>query len=167
MKRIYFVLISCFALLNLSCEKGNLVDLTYFGEGFKGITFTNSGGGLWSYETVDPSDWCVVDMRDEREESDDPYADGPLNFSFGPAYPNPCYPSTIIRIELPKSMHVKLYIIDNNYNIIKNIVDGYHRAGFYQFNIDFEKIPGGVYRAVIEADNIKCTGDIWVYRPEF
>lgn len=164
MKKIYVLLIGCFALLSLSCEDERIIDPTYLGEGFTGITFT--GEGPYGNGSIDPSDWCVIKMDREQLPNDSLEYALP-NFSFGPAYPNPVYHSTVLRFDLPKRMYVKIYVIDNNYNIIKNIVDDYHHAGSYQVSLTFEdSVPGGVYRAVIEADGIKCTGDIWLYRPK-
>lgn len=167
MKKTYILIICIICLLNLSCADGDdsriLTDPTYLGEGFKGITFTTGSGEYWHNGTVDPSDWCEMNMEGE------PTPDGMgfyYQFKFGPAGPNPTDGYGTIRASYPKKMHVKIFIINYKYEVMTVVADREAGPGNYSYQFNGSEWPGGVYRAVIEADDIKCTGDIWIYRLE-
>lgn len=60
-------------------------------------------------------------------------------------YPNPFNPSTMIRYGLPTSAHVRLSIHSLLGNEIKVVMDGYHDAGIYTFDLSADDLPSGVY----------------------
>lgn len=163
------VIISTIFLLIISCsEESSLFDPTYFGDGFKGITFTGEADP--TPFKGDPTDWCsfvssgLPKIEGElKVDDEDPII--PMGFSFGAAYPNPVIVSGAFNIPftLPKSMHVYIYVINKNYKIIKVLLNELKSAGTYQVSVHSSSLgPAGVYRVVFESEDIYCKGDIWI-----
>ena len=152
------VLSAVFILITSCSEESSLFDPTYFGEGFKGITFTLEGGP--EPIKVDPSDWCYYNPGNI-----DPGGGLPLGFSFGAAFPNPTYLGgyTTVPFTIPQSTAVYIYVINNQYQVVAVLVNEVLNAGSYQIQFDTNSIGAtGVYRVVFETENVSCKGDIWI-----
>lgn len=167
MKKIFIIPLIC--LLFISCsEDSSFFDPTYFGDGFKGITFTGESDPT-SFKS-DPSDWCSyypanLPGSGENTNVNENNSILPMGLSFGPAYPNPVTMrgSFSIPFNLPTTSHVYIYIINNDYRIVKVVVNKEKSAGVYIVHVSSDDIgPAGVYRVVLETDNIYCTGDVWI-----
>lgn len=167
MKRL-IILSAVFLIINSCSEESTFFDPTYFGDGFKGITFTGEGSPE-AYK-VDPTDWCSSVPYSLSKIEGGPKVDDedpilPLYFSFGPAYPNPVIVSGAFNIHfsLPKSTHVYIYVINKDYKIINVVLNELKSAGTYLVSIHSNSLgPAGVYRVVFESEGIYCKGDIWV-----
>lgn len=167
MKKIFIILLVCFLFISCS-EDNSLFDPTYFGDGFKGITFTGEADP--TPFKADPSDWCSYYPNNTTNLGGstggvDSSPVLPMGYSFGPAYPNPVVVkgSFNIPFNLPSSSHVYIYIINNDYKIVKVLVNGEKSAGTYLVQVSSEDIgPAGIYRVVFETGDIYCKGDIWI-----
>lgn len=83
----------------------------------------------------------------------------PDKFILNQNYPNPFNPLTSIEIELNKSMHVRLSILDLNGREIRVITDQSHTQGLNSFIWDSKdsrgnNVPAGVYFFKAEASSI-------------
>jgi len=148
------IIFSTIVILITSCsDESSLFDPTYFGEGFKGITFTSE----YSPEPIkaDPTDWCYSKTGGGI----------PLVYTFYPAYPNPVSlgRTTTLGFALPQESNVYLYIINKDYKIIRVLINSVLYAGRYEVNFDTNGIGiTGVFRVVFETENFDCKGDIWI-----
>ena len=164
MKRI--IIVSAIFLLISSCnDDSTMFDPTYFGDGFKGITFTSEIDP--TPLKVDPTDWCYPDLNNYhkiKSDSVDVDLPGIKDFWFGPAYPNPTtlYKSINITFAIPETTFVHIYVINNNYKVIADIVNRQLEAGAHEFAVDTKRIGSGVFRVVFESANYYCKGDIWI-----
>jgi hypothetical protein len=167
MKKI--IIIAAIFLLTISCsEENSMFDPTYFGDSFKGITFTGEDDP--TPFKGDPTDWCSfvpygLTKIEGKLKVDDEDPIVPMSYSFGAAYPNPVNVSGTFNIPfaLPKSTHVYIYIINKDYKIIKVLLNELKSAGTYLISIHSSSIgPAGVYRVVFESEGIYCKGDIWI-----
>ena len=167
MKRL-IIIAAVFLFINSCSEESMFFDPTYFGDGFKGITFTREDGPE-SFKG-DPTDWCssVPYSLPKIEgglkvDDEDPIL--PMFFSFGAAYPNPVIVSGAFNIPftLPRSTHVYIYVINKDYKIINVVLNEWKEAGTYLVSIHSNSLgPAGVYRVVFESEGIYCKGDIWI-----
>lgn len=159
----YILFITAVIILITSCsDESSIFDPTYFGEGFKGITFTGENDPT-PFKS-DPSDWCSLPPVGIDPDSNIVI---PITLTFSPAYPNPVKlgNTTTLSFTIPQSTLVYLYIINNNYKILAVLINDVLNAGSYQIQLDTEGIGAtGVYRAVFETENIYCKGDIWITR---
>lgn len=167
MKRL-IIISAVFLFVNSCSEESTLYDPTYFGDGFKGITFTaeDSPDPL----KADPTDWCFGYSNNFFKTNDDTSVGEvggitPTGFSFGAAFPNPISlnESTTIPFTLPMSTYVYIYIINKDYKILDVIVNDFKSAGSYQVQLDSRRIgASGVYRVVFQSEYFNCKGDIWI-----
>ena len=145
------MLLILLVFVSFSCKSDTfqLFDPTYFGEGFKGITFTNDDGEILKEDSLD---WC----------SEKNYLIG--NYSFGPAYPNPIIQgdSFNLRFAIPKETFVKIYIINSNYENIQTVINSRKLAGIYSVRINTQKLIPSIYRVVFISGLFSCSGDIWI-----
>ncbi len=167
MKRL-LILSTAFLIINSCSEESTIFDPTYFGDGFKGITFTGEADP--TPLKTDPTDWCSsipfgLPKIDGGLKVDDEDPILPIYFSFGAAYPNPVIVSGAFNIPftLPKSTHVYIYVINKDYKIISVVLNELKSAGTHVVSIPSKSLgPAGVYRVVFESEGIYCKGDIWV-----
>jgi len=167
MKRL-IILSAVFLFINSCSEESTMFDPTYFGDGFKGITFTGEADPT-PFKS-DPTDWCSfvyygLPKTEGGLKVDDQDPIIPMGYSFGAAYPNPVIVSGAFNIPftLPKSTHVYIYVINKDYKIIKVVLNELKEAGTYLVSIHSNSLgPAGVYRVVFESEGIYCKGDIWL-----
>ena len=69
----------------------------------------------------------------------------PENYILGQNYPNPFNPSTTIRITIPKEGKVHLAVYDILGQKVKDLVNGFMKAGIYNFNFNAGNLTSGVY----------------------
>ncbi|HSW56497.1 MAG TPA: hypothetical protein VLH59_15545 [Ignavibacteriaceae bacterium] len=154
------IIFSTIVILITSCsDESSLFDPTYFGEGFKGITFTLEGGP--EPIKVDPTDWCYFYRENVKPDS----IIYPMGYSFGPAYPNPTTlgGSIAIRFSIPETTEVYIYVINYNQKIVAVLVNDVLNAGVYEFMLNTNTIGvTGVYRVIFETPKLFCKGDIWI-----
>ncbi|MGH7455493.1 MAG: FlgD immunoglobulin-like domain containing protein, partial [bacterium] len=86
----------------------------------------------------------------------------PQQFTLLANYPNPFNPTTIIRYDLPKNVHVKLVIYDLLGAKIRTLIDADETAGFKHLAWDGiddsgARVASGVYLYRIEADDFAMT----------
>jgi hypothetical protein len=168
MKRI-IIISAIFLFINSCNEESTMFDPTYFGDGFKGITFTaeDSPDPL----KADPTDWCsyslgkLNNIEDDSGGVDENPGIIPMGFTFGAAYPNPIKinATTTIPFTLPSSTYVYVYVVNSDYQILTVLVNDFLQAGSYQVEFNSESIGvSGVYRVILETDNYYCKGDVWI-----
>ncbi|MCC7004803.1 hypothetical protein IT397_02715 [Candidatus Nomurabacteria bacterium] len=167
MKRLIIIAV-VFLMINSCSEESTMFDPTYFGDGFKGITFTaeDSPDPL----KVDPTDWCTTYSNNFYKAEDDTSVDDEGNpiiggVIFGAAFPNPINinGSTTIPFSLPFSTNVYIYVVNSDYQIITVLVNDLLQAGSYQVQFDSKVIGvSGVYRVIFESEYFFCKGDVWI-----
>lgn len=166
MKRL-IIISAAFLFINSCSEESTLFDPTYFGDGFKGITFTAEDSP--DILKADPTDWwpggysILGKTNDTKGISEE--VPIPLNYNFGAAYPNPVIVSGTFNIPftLPRDTHVYIYVINKDYKIIAVLVNELKPAGTFLVSIHSNSLgPAGVYRVVFESEGIYCKGDIWI-----
>ena len=68
-------------------------------------------------------------------------------------YPNPFNQNTSIDLAIPYTSEIKITIIDQNFNEIDIIHDGWLSLGFYNFTWDSASFSDGYYRIIINSNN--------------
>ena len=164
MKRL--IIISVLFLLFNSCSKDDsMFDPTYFGDGFKGITFTLESGP--EPMKADPTDWLYYISYNTHKVNGITKTDveikAPNGYMFGPAYPNPTMVGYgfKIRFGVPRASFIYLYLINSDYRVIEVIVNSELEAGMYESHVESIGTPG-VYRLIMETDGVYSKGDIWI-----
>ena len=166
MKRLIIIAV-VFLLINSCSEDTSMFDPTYFGDGFKGITFTSENDP--TPLKADPTDWYYT-ISNQTSNGDNPSGidvdvKGIKGFKFGPAFPNPSKlgGSFNLRFAIPNDMFVTIYIINKNYEIVTVLVNRELDAGTYGYWVENKilKTPG-VYRVIMEADGFYSKGDVWI-----
>lgn len=166
MKRLIIIAV-VFLLINSCSDDSSLFDPTYFGDGFKGITFTNEDGPEPKKE--DPTDWFYSisynQPKGQNASGIDVEVKGINGFRFGPAFPNPSKldRSFNLRFAIPKDMFVTIYIINKNYEIVTVLVNRELAAGTHEYWVENKilKTPG-VYRVIMESEGFYSKGDVWI-----
>lgn len=74
-----------------------------------------------------------------------PLTELPKKFELYQNYPNPFNPSTKIRFSIPESGATSLMIYDITGKEIAVLVNGYLKAGLYEYPFDVTELPSGIY----------------------
>ncbi|MBN2281939.1 MAG: choice-of-anchor D domain-containing protein [Candidatus Marinimicrobia bacterium] len=69
----------------------------------------------------------------------------PDKFELGQNYPNPFNPTTNIKFNLPKNVHVNISIYDVSGKLVETLVNEQKEAGYHQFNWDAGQYSTGLY----------------------
>lgn len=69
----------------------------------------------------------------------------PQEFRLYQNYPNPFYPQSTIRYDLPREQHVRLDLFTITGQFIQTLVDGPRRAGRHSVPVDASSLASGVY----------------------
>lgn len=69
----------------------------------------------------------------------------PSNYSLSQNYPNPFNPSTKISFTLPESSYLSLKIYNNLGELVKDVLIGEYKSGYYEVNVNFDGLPSGIY----------------------
>jgi photosystem II stability/assembly factor-like uncharacterized protein len=69
----------------------------------------------------------------------------PDEFSLTQNYPNPFNPSTIINYSIPENMRVTLSIYNIKGELIRTIVDGFQKAGYFSVSFNGQGLSNGIY----------------------
>jgi len=134
---------------------------------FADITVTDEFGNVLSW---DPSDWCVPGPRPllsgVTAEPQSPLG-LPTAYYMYPAYPNPTKDSVTILYALPTDSKVKLWIINRYGQDIITLTNEFETAGYKSVvwhlqDSNFRRVGSDIYRAIIEAGQFRCNGDIKV-----
>lgn len=84
----------------------------------------------------------------------------PESFQMSDAYPNPFNPSTTIKLEIPKNMHIKILIFDINGKLVNSLFQGQLDIGTYKYTWNTSNISSGIYFIKLESRDfnkvVKC-----------
>jgi hypothetical protein len=72
-------------------------------------------------------------------------------------YPNPFNPSTIINYSIPSDMNVKLSVYNIKGELIRTIVDSFHKAGYFSVSFNGTGLSTGIYFYKIDAGKYSQT----------
>jgi hypothetical protein len=125
------------------------------------LGFSGSLHGSWDILATDGVDttaslngprWLIVDFRGLELEGE---IGLPLTFALYQNYPNPFNPNTLLKFALPRTVKVRVVIIDLLGREIATLVDGMLPAGYHLVAWDGttsvgEQVPSGVYFVVME-----------------
>ena len=78
-------------------------------------------------------------------EESSPEKGNPKEFSLQENFPNPFNPSTQIRYNLPKPIHVRLNIYDLLGREVATLINEFQNAGYKSVSFDASSLPSGVY----------------------
>jgi hypothetical protein len=81
----------------------------------------------------------------------------PLSFEISQNYPNPFNPSTSIKYSLPADANVSIIIYNIKGEVVKNILDSFQKAGYYNVKIDGSYMASGIYFYRINAGKFSQT----------
>jgi len=81
---------------------------------------------------------------------------GPLNYNLSRNFPNPFNPCTTIRFTVPKTAHVSLDIYDARGRQVIRVLNKTMTAGEYTLNLDFQRLPSGIYYCRMTADGFRA-----------
>lgn len=166
MKRLIIIAV-VFLLINSCSDDTSLFDPTYFGDGFKGITFTNEDGP--DPLKADPTDWYYSisynQPKGQNTSGIDVEVKGIKGFMLAPAFPNPSYfdRGFTVRFAIPNEKYVSIYIINKNYEVVTVVVNSELETGTYECSIENKNLKApGVYRVIMESDGFYSKGDVWI-----
>jgi hypothetical protein len=144
-----------------------MFDPTYFGDGFKGITFTGEDDP--TPFKADPTDWYYSVSNYQPKEQNTSGINieikGVNGYMFAPAYPNPSrFESGFsINFAIPNDMFVTIYIINKNYETVSVLENRELEAGRYLYWFENKNLKTpGVYRVIMETDGFYSKGDVWI-----
>ncbi|RMD91912.1 MAG: T9SS C-terminal target domain-containing protein [Calditrichaeota bacterium] len=114
-------------------------------------------GGIYFYRNVTPT------------EVQSPSATIPGDFVLYQNYPNPFNPTTTIRYDLPRRVHVTIEIVNLLGKKIKTLLNSWQNPGTYSVQWDGtddheRKIPSGVYLYRFKAEKLQATRKIILLR---
>ncbi|RPI16580.1 MAG: T9SS C-terminal target domain-containing protein [Ignavibacteriae bacterium] len=69
----------------------------------------------------------------------------PIYFSLSQNYPNPFNPSTTIKFDIPKSLHVKIVVYDLLGREVEELLNEERKPGSYEVMWDGNNYPSGIY----------------------
>ena len=123
----------------------------------RGLLQTDENGTVLGGDT---GDWC--------------YENGGLagNGIVYPAYPNPAYPSSALRVDLATSTFVTIRIINDRCQDVRTLISEILGAGTTRvlWNGDDDEgkvLPDGIYGVIFNIDGSECHGDIERRLPTF
>ena len=164
MKRYKLLLI---ALLVLGCEKDNVI----------------------GNKIVENNDFETINGTDERGNPTELTGDGISSACYGQnfyraivenilisdynisaPYPNPFKPTTQIDLSINSEGEVKIFIINNNFESIKTLLNSTLQAGTYSITWDGtdnsgEVVNDGYYRIIIDFGNTECFANLHLTNP--
>ncbi|MBK7987044.1 MAG: T9SS type A sorting domain-containing protein [Ignavibacteria bacterium] len=79
-------------------------------------------------------------------------------------YPNPTHDKCIVKYQTRKDGMVKAQFVNAMGDIVSTFFAEQQQAGFYQFNINVQDMPTGLYFVRIESDNNTMTIPVSVYK---
>lgn len=79
----------------------------------------------------------------------------PAAFILAQNYPNPFNPSTTIRYQLPKNVHVSLKVYDMLGQEVETLVNHFQQAGAYEQTFQAENLSSGIYFYSLTAENFQ------------
>ncbi|MCK4352764.1 T9SS type A sorting domain-containing protein, partial [candidate division WOR-3 bacterium] len=88
----------------------------------------------------------------------------PRVFSLSQNYPNPFTSKTQIQFTLPRKSHVKLSIYDVSGRLVKTLVNGERKPGYYSVKWDAKEFPSGIYFAKFNAGDYKAVKKLILMR---
>ena len=89
----------------------------------------------------------IIDVKEAEEI--------PTTYSLSQNYPNPFNPTTTIQYSIPKDEFVKLTVYDITGRTVKELVNGYKRAGKYSIEFNASSYSSGTYYYKLEAGEYK------------
>jgi pimeloyl-ACP methyl ester carboxylesterase len=69
----------------------------------------------------------------------------PTNFELSQNYPNPFNPTTVIKYSIPADGLVNISLYNMLGERVKEIVNGFHKSGYYTINFNASSLASGVY----------------------
>lgn len=81
----------------------------------------------------------------------------PTDYALAQNYPNPFNPSTKISFQLPKGENVNLVITDVTGREVALLVNEFKPAGYYDIEINGDKLSSGVYFYTLTAGDFRAT----------
>ena len=143
---------------------------------FRGITATSENDEIIGLP--DPLDWGCTDRQESVpgsvRTSGVPVPPPPSGFCLLPASPNPATPATRLQLSLGTPSHVRLVMYAETSGRgprevfpIRTLLDEQLMPGLHQVTWDLrddggERVPDGIYRAVMEAGADVLCGDVEV-----
>ena len=82
------------------------------------------------------------------------------NYKSFNTYPNPFDTIITFNFSLIEKGLVEFYILDENYQIMKTLINEVMESGSYSLNWDAKDIPAGFYRALINYNDRQCFSNI-------
>jgi hypothetical protein len=101
-----------------------------------------------------------VNVSECGSEVQDPFVDAteePVTFALQPAVPNPFNPETVLRVQLPETAMASLKVYDLAGHQVAVLMDGLAEAGTRELRFQGDKLPAGVYFAVLQAGGVQDT----------
>jgi hypothetical protein len=161
--KISFIIAMCL-FINCSEKSNEFFDPSYWSGPYKGITFTNQFGAQLK---IDPDDWCVSQTNSNNSSTVLPTAE---SYAFIPAFPNPVSrenENLTIRFYTSEESNIKITINSDKLFTIKLLTDRIFERGLHEIEWDLKndignKVPAGIYRCYMKAEDFSCHGDIWI-----
>ncbi len=165
MRNLSIILFIVGISLSFHCagDSGVLFDPSYWSSPYQGITVTDKFGFILK---EDESDWCINQLSLDTNGS----VVNNVFYAFFPAYPNPVdreKESIKLVFFTGQDSRIKLLIKDGDDKTVITLVDTICVRGLYEIEWDFKnqlgvKVPSGIYRCYMNAQDFTCQGDIWI-----
>ena len=112
-----------------------------------------------SYQ-IDPDNWILMGTPQLTNALEQ---DVPTEFAIG-VYPNPFNPTTTLRMEIPKRMHVSIDLVSIAGQRIKEVANATYDAGAHSIPINCSNLRSGTYFVVVHGDEKVLTEKIVLLR---
>ena len=114
----------------------------------------NGNKSVWGSDTADPIEGYV--LQDLWSGVDHKVASLPKSFQLKQNYPNPFNPQTTISYSLYEKMSVRLFVVNSNGRVVRNLMNNLQQAGDYSLQWDGRDDYGnamtsGIYFAVLKS----------------
>jgi uncharacterized protein (DUF362 family) len=114
----------------------------------------------YSLGTCDPNQIERIDISNPTTAVDEPQSHVPNGIQLHPNYPNPFNSRSFINYELPKSAKVRIRLVNQQGQTVRNLVEGQQGPGWFQTVWDGRmddglQAPSGVYICVLEAGRVR------------
>jgi hypothetical protein len=133
------------------------------------------GDGIWGgcIQSIlfTPADETIEDNSQNNNQGGNNLIAVPVEFELKAAFPNPFFGITKIKIAVPSDALINIYIINDNYEIVKTLINENLSAGNHSFlwssvNDEGSIVEDGFYRVIVTNGSVECFSNLQLTNPQ-